>query len=321
MQSGSACEDPEAWQRRRRGLATLTHDALFYGDRDEYVDLIRQFALEGFDAGEPVLVAVPEPQLDLLRLALGRVNGSVSFVDMREQGRNPGRIIPLVQAFIDEHGGRSARFVAEPFWAGRTGPEIAEAHRHEALVNAAFGDQEVYVVCAYDVGELHPLVIEDAKRTHPALVIDGSRLMSRCYVDPLLAYAAEERPLPEPAADPVRISVDGLAGFRRDVERLAPAALGAGRRADLVVAANEAAVNSLVHAGGHVTARLWCDGAGVVVELRDSGVIHDPMVGRRRPDPLRESGRGLWMMNQLCDLVELRSGDDGTVVRLHMALD
>jgi anti-sigma regulatory factor (Ser/Thr protein kinase) len=31
-------------------------------------------------------------------------------------------------------------------------------------------------------------------------------------------------------------------------------------------------------------------------------------------------GRGLWLANQLCDLVELRSGPVETVVRLHMRL-
>jgi anti-sigma regulatory factor (Ser/Thr protein kinase) len=29
-----------------------------------------------------------------------------------------------------------------------------------------------------------------------------------------------------------------------------------------------------------------------------------------------EGGRGLWLANQLCDLVQIRSGENGTVVRL-----
>jgi len=32
----------------------------------------------------------------------------------------------------------------------------------------------------------------------------------------------------------------------------------------------------------------------------------------------RESGRGLWIVNQLCDLFQLRSSPAGTVARLHM---
>jgi hypothetical protein len=33
-----------------------------------------------------------------------------------------------------------------------------------------------------------------------------------------------------------------------------------------------------------------------------------------------KKGWGLWMVNQVCDLVEIRSGDWGTDVRLHMRL-
>jgi len=29
------------------------------------------------------------------------------------------------------------------------------------------------------------------------------------------------------------------------------------------------------------------------------------------------SGRGIWMANQLCSLVQVRSGGEGTQVRLH----
>ena len=30
------------------------------------------------------------------------------------------------------------------------------------------------------------------------------------------------------------------------------------------------------------------------------------------------AGRGLWIANQVCDLVEVRSSDEGSVVRVHM---
>jgi hypothetical protein len=295
--------------------STLTHEALFYEDTSDYVELITCFALEGLDADEPVLIAVPEPRLDVLRHVLG---GAVTFVDMREEGRNPGRIIPLLRSFLDEHPGRGARCVAEPAWPERTPAETIETHRHEALMNAAFRGEDVHIVCPYGTSELDSIVIEDATRTHPTVVSAGGRHASRCYVDPMLVYAASESPLPEPFADPVQIDLDGLASFRHEVESLAPAALG-GRVSDLVIAANEAAVNTLVHGDGG-TARLWCEGDDIVVEVRDRGVIEDPLAGQRLPDPLQESGRGLWLMHQLCDLVEVRSGVDGTVVRLHMAL-
>jgi anti-sigma regulatory factor (Ser/Thr protein kinase) len=38
------------------------------------------------------------------------------------------------------------------------------------------------------------------------------------------------------------------------------------------------------------------------------------------PDARAEGGRGLWLINQLCDLVQLRPAVDGLTVRLHMHL-
>ena len=46
----------------------------------------------------------------------------------------------------------------------------------------------------------------------------------------------------------------------------------------------------------------------------------DPLVGRVKPVPTQVGGRGLWLANQFCDLVQIRSGDDGTAVRLQMAI-
>jgi hypothetical protein len=57
-----------------------------------------------------------------------------------------------------------------------------------------------------------------------------------------------------------------------------------------------------------------------VCEVRDAGRIEDPMVGRERTPLDRDGRRGLWMVNRLCDLVQLRSFPSGAVVRLHVYL-
>jgi hypothetical protein len=54
--------------------------------------------------------------------------------------------------------------------------------------------------------------------------------------------------------------------------------------------------------------------------VRDRGRIDDPLVGRIRPGPEQHRGRGLWLVNQLCDLVQLRTSGNGTIVRMHMWL-
>ena len=44
-----------------------------------------------------------------------------------------------------------------------------------------------------------------------------------------------------------------------------------------------------------------------------------PLAGRLRPPPTQEGGRGLWLANQLCDLVQIRSRPGRTTVRLRAA--
>ena len=108
-----------------------------------------------------------------------------------------------------------------------------------------------------------------------------------------------------------------------DLRALVGAAATAGgltrnRSDDLVVAASELAANSVLHGGGRGLATVWGGEGAVFVEVADAGTITDPTVGRVRPDPAAESGRGLFIANQLCDQVAIDSTSTGTRVRLRM---
>jgi anti-sigma regulatory factor (Ser/Thr protein kinase) len=112
-----------------------------------------------------------------------------------------------------------------------------------------------------------------------------------------------------------------LGPVRRFVARHATGAgLGPARADDLVLAVNEVVTNSLRYGGGEGTLRTWQANGSLICEISDGGHITEPLVGRVRPPVRREGGRGLWLANQLCDLVQVRSFGDGSVVRLHMRL-
>ena len=90
--------------------------------------------------------------------------------------------------------------------------------------------------------------------------------------------------------------------------------------ADLVTAASELAANSVLHGGGQGVLRLWSEDDCILAEVEDQGQIKEPLVGRLRPSLAQEGGRGLWLANQLCDLVQIRSREGRTVVRLHLGV-
>jgi anti-sigma regulatory factor (Ser/Thr protein kinase) len=89
---------------------------------------------------------------------------------------------------------------------------------------------------------------------------------------------------------------------------------------DLVVAAREIATNRLRHGGGRGAVRIWRDEEVLLCQFTDGGALTEPLVGRELPGEDSEGRRGIWLANQLCDLVQIRVFDCGTVVRLHMAL-
>jgi anti-sigma regulatory factor (Ser/Thr protein kinase) len=86
------------------------------------------------------------------------------------------------------------------------------------------------------------------------------------------------------------------------------------------MAVNELASNTIRYAGGSGLARAWQADGDLVCEIEDGGRIEDPLVGRRRPDPEQTAGRGLWIANQVADLLEIRSTPTGTRARLHMRI-
>ena len=89
---------------------------------------------------------------------------------------------------------------------------------------------------------------------------------------------------------------------------------------DFVIAVSELAANTVRHARSPGSMEIWREDGEIVCEIRDAGVINDPQAGRRPPAPDATSGYGLWLVNQVCDRVDLRSGADGTVIRLHLPL-
>jgi anti-sigma regulatory factor (Ser/Thr protein kinase) len=246
----------------------------------------------------------------------------VTLVDMAELGRNPARIIPKVLAYAGKHRGQRVRCIGEPIWPGRTEAELQEATRHEALINLAFRDSPVTFLCAYDSIGLPRSVVTDAVSTHPAVIKDRQETANARYLGPSVLPPRCHRPLPRPPAHAETLGYrNDLRPVRRFVaSRAKCAGLAPPRIPDLVIAASELTANTLRHTGGGGTVQVWRTSEEIICQVTDTGQITDPLARyQARSDELL-GGNGLWLVNQVCDLVQARTGQAGTTTRLHMRL-
>lgn len=305
--------------------ASFVHDALFYRDETEYLAGTLPVLRDSLAAGVPALVAVPAAQGTWVRQALGADADRVTFLDMTIDGRNPNRIIPAVlQAFIEEHPGQPVAMIGEPVWPGRSPAEYPACVQHEAMINVVYAGLAGTILCPYDSGALEPEVLRDAARTHPTLILAGERRHSRCYCDPHDVIASFNHPLPCPAHATAVMDftgMDDLPRLREFVRAQAGAAgLSHDRAIDLQMAANEIATNSVRHAGGTGSVRVWAEDGHVLCDVTDSGHVKETLAGRLAPPLTSEGGRGLLVSNYLCDLVRLHSVPGLTTVRLFIRI-
>ncbi|MGX7828342.1 anti-sigma factor RsbA family regulatory protein [Actinokineospora sp. 24-640] len=298
-----------------RGFA---HQALVYTDTADLVSGSVSFLRAGLAEGESVFALVPPTTAEPLRAALGDDAPSVRILNMAEVGANPARIVPALRELADTAEGGRVRGIGQSWWSERSAAAAAEVMLHEALLDIAFADTADFQLrCPYPVGA--PRWMESCHRT--VVEADGER--PGVGYDPDLAADTFCAPLdddPVASVDIAHFSLDDLPELRDLVTiRAGAAGLDRDRALDLTLAANEIVTNSVCHGGERGTLRLWTEPEAVVCEVSDSGHLDSALIGRIAPLPSVRGGRGVWLANQLCDLVRIRSCPKrGTVVRLYM---
>jgi len=301
------------------------HEALFYSGEDGFLQGTLPFVADALAAGQAVLVAVDEQRADLLKRALGEDAERVRFLDARELGRNPARVIPAWRKLLAECAaeGCSVRGIGETVWPSRSAAELDECRRYEALLEQAFAAGPAWrLLCPYDLDALDAETIEAARSTHRGVMHEGVSRRNSAYRPLHGAPLSGSLPSAPVEREELAFTARGLGAIRSLVaQQGARAGLSEISREDLVLAVNELATNSVQYGGGGGTLRIWREPGALVCEVGDHGFIRDPLVGRLRPPVDQYGGRGLWLVNQLCDLTQIRSSPDGTVVRVRMRLD
>lgn len=304
--------------------AGLTHAVMFYRGDQGFLDGVLPFIRDGVERREPVMVAVPSRNLEMLRDGLGDAAAHVDLADMSDVGRNPARTFALFGRALGAEGGdRRMRVVAEPIWPGRAPEEYPACVQNEALFNDAFAEFNVTTLCPYDDIGLPRDVLADARRTHPLIQRNGCMLPSAEF-DWKHAFSDYNEPL---VADPAEVTLalrefDDL-GSARSFAAGHARAFGATPEcvADLQLIVTELATNSLKYTGGDCVLALWKHGAQLVCEVRDHGHLDDPLAGRRPAAADSPGGRGLLLVNAISDLVRMHTSRDGTTIRAYLSLN
>jgi anti-sigma regulatory factor (Ser/Thr protein kinase) len=300
--------------------AGYRHEAFLYSGMAEFLSGTLSFIRPAVSVGDPILVMVSAEKIDLLRQQLGAGADNVTFADMASVGDNPARIIAAWRAFVQDHAGAAQLCgIGEPIYPERSPTELAECQLHEALLNVAFDvATPFWLLCPYNLEALTADVIDEAHRTHPFVVRGEERQACGAFRPVDLADPFDRPVPPRPAgADRMSFQTGDLRRVRVFVAtRAEQAGLDQQAAGAMVLAVNEIATNSLSHGGGRGEVRAWTHGRSLVFEVSDQGHITSPLVGRLRPAPEAGDGAGLWLANQLCDLVQIYSSARGTAVRV-----
>jgi anti-sigma regulatory factor (Ser/Thr protein kinase) len=299
-------------QRGSHAPPSYRHDALPYAGHDQFVALATGFLCDGLDAGEAGMLITRRERLDDVRAALGSAADGVRFVDLDSAAHNPALVFSILDEFARAHDGRRVRALGEPIHPGRSPVQRAEAELQELLLNTtACRSWNMWLACPYDTEWLDDRGVAQMRLSHPADGRDLENVAAAKFADPLPPRPADAETFPIDGAD-----LGAIRGVLRTAARMS--GLSDERVEAFVCAVNEVVTNSIRHGQGPAEFALWSAGDSLVCEVHDSGRIRDPFAGRIAPAIGDTSGRGLWLVNHLCDVVQVRGPSSGTCVRMHI---
>jgi hypothetical protein len=310
---------------------TFEHWACIYDSDQQFLDTAAPFLADGLALGEPVFAVTTPANLELLNAALGARSGDVDYADSAFFGRRPPQRVAAFYRYWKTHtnarddGSGRVRILAEPVWAGRSARQIAAWTRMEAVLNVALAPTSISMICPYDARTLGPDIVSSALHTHPVLVTGTQPSPSPDYTDPAtFVRSCDTEPLPQPPATAAAFEFDGdLRGLRRFITDSAAGHGVAGDPADmLALAVSEVGAYLKSHGpqqAARTAVRTWEQPGALVCDFHQPGLqISDPFLGLRPAELAPGDGDGLWLANQICDSMEIRSGPEGSTIQLQV---
>jgi anti-sigma regulatory factor (Ser/Thr protein kinase) len=309
---GSAVAPPD---RPERGW----HEAVAFSTPGDLAARIASRVVAATATGGPVLAVLADDTRQALETVLGAQAAEVEFHDPAEVYDVPAFTVATRWARTNRRirtaGGR-AMVVAEHLEElPGCGPDYWA--RLDIALDVATAELPVTVLCPF---RRSPALIH---ATHPHVGTADGVGPGRGYRPPQLAVIDFPPPPPPDLGVPAGhrpFDLHTLAELRGTVDTIGAAGgLDLDQTADLVLAVNELASNSIEHGAGAGVLRMWDDDAGVVAEVWDGGHMDMPFPGLTLPPPQGERGRGLWLASELCDVLQAWSDPaGGTTIRVRI---
>jgi anti-sigma regulatory factor (Ser/Thr protein kinase) len=297
------------------------HHQLSVYDDDGHLDaLMGPYLQGGVDAREAVIAVVDQRKWGLLRERLGAAAcESISYLDRDAVYTRPEDALFAYDARIRHlvrDGAPTVRVWGEfPVFASseQSGPWIA----YEAILNRAFAQHPVQLICGYDTREHSEAVLEGARHTHP-FVRDKVWRENPHYHDPeqvVFAHTPGAEALPGLRALPPPADT---ATFRRTLlHEMTADDVPVDEARNVLIAAGEIFSNARRHGHGAGALRVGRVNGSFVCELADHGSgFHDPLAGYLPPRPGQAEGAGLWVVRQLTSRLEFVTTAQGFATRI-----
>jgi anti-sigma regulatory factor (Ser/Thr protein kinase) len=295
--------------------AEPAHEAVVYASDQDLARLLAPRIEMALRDGQAVVAVLAAESEAALRDGLGAAADTVEFADPAQVHAVPAFTAAVRLARVSRRAGRA--LVIGQHLPGLPGCGPGHWARFDIALNVAIAELPVTVLCPYTADDPDlPL----AHTTHPLITDEWGSKASSHYRPPREALVDHPPPPPPDLGPPVAELTFGagdLVALRRLVGGVA-AGVAPERAADLVLAVNELASNSIEHGPGSGRLRIWADDP-LIAEVSDRGGSLDvPFPGLALPPPEGARGRGLWLASELCDVLQVWSDDGSTVIRVQL---
>jgi anti-sigma regulatory factor (Ser/Thr protein kinase) len=296
------------------GSDSIRHHLLVYDTDEQYAEQSVPFFEGALEQGEALLAVPGRATEPLLRAALGAASERVTFHIAEDWYTRPEAVLAgydaAVRALLRD-GATGVRLIAElPFCSSQS--EWDAWVRYEAIINRAFADRPVSLLCTCDSRVLPEQVMDSMYHTHPH-VVPGRRQENPDYHDPVEVLRRFE-PEPEPLPELHDLAGNGDArALRGNLSRaLGDADVAPDQAEGMILAASEVVVNARCHGAGVRTLRVGGGDGTFVCEVSDAGGgLEDPLAGYMPPGAPAGHGGGLWVARQLTRRLDLVPSPEG----------